>query len=125
MSKRTRALYDHNARPVNTRTFGISSAGAPSVSTSHVNLRPALPRPATPEYHEGYNEDIPVDIDEDFEMMDPSDQDNDGGDLDIDEEVPRLPEVIAPDLNIRQIQKPKRYENSASYFIICVLFCYH
>lgn len=102
-------LYEHNARPANTRTFGLSSLGTPLVSTSQVPITAAEPRqhPAPQ-----YPIDMPMDIDEDFNLMEASDDDN--HDLDVDEEVPPLPEDIAPGVTLRGIQKAKRYENSVN-----------
>lgn len=102
-------LYEHNARPAHTRTFGLSSLGTPLVSTSRVPITPAEPEQHQPRQ---YPVDIPMDIDEDFDLTEPSDHNN--HDLDVDEEVPPLPEDIAPGLSLRGIQKAKRYENSVN-----------
>lgn len=96
-------------RPANTRTFGLSSIGTPLVNTSQVSVAPAEPQQQHELRHDHLH-DIPMDVDNDFDLIEPPDLDNHN----VDEEVPPLPETIAPGLNLRGIQKAKQYENSVS-----------
>lgn len=95
MPKHPVPLYDHNARPVTTRTFTVSGAGVPNIATSRVPVTPAVPLPPLPP--PAYCDDNPMDVDDDFDVMEPPDY---GNDLDVNEEVPPLTETIAPGLNV-------------------------
>lgn len=89
----------------------MTNAGTPHIHVSQVPTTSTLLLQPLDEHY--YTHDDPIDINEDFDVGEPSNN-LDHDELDVDEEVPSLPETIAPGLNIRGIKKAKHYENSVS-----------
>lgn len=108
--KRSRVapLYDHNARPVTTRIFALSKAGAPQLSSSQVSVTAASASQHRPPAY--YNED-PNEFEDSRVIELPIQR----GELDVDEDALPFPETISPGINVRPIICAKRYENSVSF----------